>query len=306
MIISNAKNPNPWQKILSEKLPGIDVLVYPHVGNPDLIDFIVCWKPEIGTLEKFKNVKVIQSLGAAIDHITSHYSVPQGCHLTRIVDYNLTQDLWEFVLAGVMNQMKNLNIYSQNKSTKSWKPIDYQRITETKISILGLGEIGGFVAEQFAKLGFKVNGWASSTKDIPGVESFVGPTELEACLKNADYLISILPNTKATKGILNKHNLNNLNNGGYLINVGRGEHLVERDLIQLIKENHLAGALLDVFQHEPLPQDHKFWSMEEITITPHIASKTNLDSASDLIAENYKRYKLGDPLLHSVKADREY
>ena len=162
------------------------------------------------------------------------------------------------------------------------------------------------MAQRFAQLGFQVKGWAASPKAIPGVESYVGQDGLAACLAEADVLINILPLTPHTEGLLNRATLLHLPRGAYFINVGRGAHLVDQDLLDLLDENHLAGALLDVFQQEPLPQDHPFWTHPRVTLTPHIASLTHVDTAMAQIIENYQRLRNGKALLHQVQLTKGY
>jgi len=171
--------------------------------------------------------------------------------------------------------------------------MSYRRFKETNIAILGLGKIGAYTAAEFAKLGFSVTGWSNSQKNIPGVESYVGLEQLPTCLEKADFLVNILPLTASTKHILNKTNLQYLPQGAFLINVGRGLHNQETDIIELLDNGHLSGALLDVFSQEPLPASHPFWKHPKVFLTPHVASVTNANSAVMQIADNYRRFKKG-------------
>jgi glyoxylate/hydroxypyruvate reductase len=306
VLIFNNKDPKPWAQLLKEKLPKTAISIYPEVENPASITFAVCWKADKNVLQLFPNLAVIQSVGASIDHITRNQTLRQEHIVTRIVDDNLSNDMWEFLLAAVLSNLKNLDLYGRQKAHKKWQQTDYASIKNMTISIIGLGQIGALVAAKFAALGFIVKGWSTSVKTIENVSCFAGQNELDAFLDGTDFLINILPLTVETEDFLNKNTLKKVKKGGFLINVGRGEHLIEQDLVELLDENYLSGALLDVFRIEPLPQDHIFWTHPKIQITPHVASLTNVEAATTQIAENYTRYMSGQALRHIVSIKKGY
>ena len=305
-IIFNHKDPKHWAAALQAHLPETLIEVYPQIKDKKSVEFVLCWKPDSGVLAQFPNLKVIQSVGAAIDHITKTQEITENQTVCRIVDENLSHDMFEFLLTAILMQLKNIPLYSQQKEQKLWQPKTYKNITETQISILGIGNIGADVAKKLATIGFKVKGWSASKKNILGVESYAGAEEIYSCLKNTDVLINLLPVTAQTENIINKNLLMKLNKGGFLINVGRGEHLVEQDLVELLNTEHLSGALLDVFRTEPLPSEHPFWAHPKIQITPHIASITNIKSAALLVVENYKNLLNGLPLKHTASLTKGY
>jgi glyoxylate/hydroxypyruvate reductase len=306
VLIFNYKDPKPWAETLKKQLPDAAIHIYPDVGDPDLIRFAICWKPTNYVLNEFPNLKVIQSAGAGVDHILRTQTLRPDQILTRIVDDNLTHDMWEFLLAAVLSNIKKLQFYAQEQSAKNWSPTPYQTFKSTTVSILGLGQIGAFVAAQFAALGIVVKGWSQSEKHIPNVQSFAGEDGFNAALKDADFLINLLPLTSETENILNKNTLKKAKTGSFLINVGRGEHLVEADLIQLLDDNHLSGAMLDVFRAEPLPMEHPFWAHPKIQLTPHIASITNFESATEQMAQNYRAFIAGNALQNVVSHEKGY
>lgn len=305
-IIFNHKNPETWLKAIQQHLPEQVIEVYPNISNPDKVEFALCWKADQNVLNKFPNLKVIHSVGAAVDHITKFQEIKSDQQICRIVDDQLSSDMFEFVLSVILAQLKNSPIYQQYQQQKSWSPKVYRNISDVQMGILGLGEIGKVVAKRLTDVGFKVKGWSNSRKHIEKVKSYAGMDKLSNFLAGTDFLINLLPVTSATENLLNKAHLNQLNKGAFFINVGRGEHLVEEDLIALLDEGHLSGALLDVFKIEPLPKDHPFWVHPKIQITPHIASVTNIDSAVLLVAENYHHYLAGRPLKQVVDLEKEY
>lgn len=305
-IIFNNKDPEIWRRALENKLNNTKVEVYPDVQDKAEVDFIVCWKPAIGVISEFPNVRVIQSIGASAEHIIDSQKLNASITLTRVVDEGLTFDMFEFVLTAILLKIKNIDRYGFNQNNQIWEPVDYRSMPDTRVTVLGLGQIGKYVAGKLAGLSFKVKGWSNSKKEIRGVECFNGKGEYEDALSGSDFLINLLPLTAVTRDILDLRSLSRLNKGGILINVGRGEHLVEEDLIKLLDSGHLAGAVLDVFREEPLPVGHPFWTHPGITVTPHIASLTNIDTASELVAGNYIRLQNNKDLLHIVSHNKGY
>lgn len=306
VLICNNKDPKPWAEGLRKAFPDTTVEIFPEVQDKAAVRFAVCWKPKPGDLTQFPALEVVQSLGAGVEHILQTHSITPPLRICRIVDPGLANDMWEFALAAVMNHLKRLRQYGKQQQTKHWQQHAYGTIAKTRIGILGLGQIGALVAQRFAQLGFPVSGWSASAKDLPGVNSYQGEEGLVDCLAVSDILINILPLTDSTSGILSLNRLKQLPSGSFVINVGRGGHLIDQDLLTLLDNHHLSGAFLDVFHEEPLPADHPFWSHPKVTVTPHIASLTNADTAMSQIIENYQRLLAREPLLHQVHIQKGY
>lgn len=306
VLIFENKNVKPWKEALKEKLSNTTIEVHPNVKDKEAVDFVVCWKPKKNVFKQYPNIKIIQSVGASIEHITTSQTINKDSIITRIVDEQLSNDMWEFLIAIVLSELKNIRIYLTQKAQKVWKQHDYKAINNTTISILGLGRIGGYVAEKFAQIGFNVKGWSNSKKQISNVKSYNGENEFDTFLDNSDFLINLLPLTDKTKGILNKNTFQKLPKESFLINVGRGEHLVDVDLISTLDASMLSGAFLDVFINEPLSKEHPFWNHPKIQITPHVASLTNVETAIEQIAENYKRFLKKEKLLNVVSLKKGY
>jgi len=306
LLIFENKDIYPWKKALQEKLPTATIEVYPNVKNKEDVDFVICWKPKKNVFDQFPNIKIIQSVGASIEHITSSQTLNDDSIITRIVDERLSNDMWEFLLTIVLSELKNTRTYLSQQAKNTWKQHDYKTINDTSISILGLGKIGGYVAEKFAQIGFKVKGWSNSKKQISNVKSYHGEHEIVPFLNDSNFLINLLPLTDKTYGILNKNIFDKLPKDSFLINVGRGEHLVEVDLINSLNNSRLSGAFLDVFINEPLPKAHALWNHPKIQITPHVASLTNVDTAILQIIENYTRFLKKEKLLHTVSIQKGY
>ncbi|MDM1524182.1 glyoxylate/hydroxypyruvate reductase A [Empedobacter sp. 225-1] len=304
-LLFNQKPTEEWQRNLQKLLPETKVEVYPIISNPEDVEFIATWKPHKDYIKEFPNLKVVQSVGAGIDHLL-HTEIPDSVKVTRIVDSALKQEMFEHVLACIMTSMKNLLTYHKDQLQQEWNPKNYTSIHETTITILGLGEIGKLVAERFVALGFRVKGWSNSQKNINGVETFVGKEGLNSAIANTDFIVNILPLTTETESILNYKFFNQCSKQTVLINVGRGAHLVEKDLLIAIDEKQIKEAYLDVFREEPLPENHPFWSNKNIYITPHIASVTNATTALQQVATNYKKLKNMETLENEVSLDKGY
>ncbi|MBO6211970.1 glyoxylate/hydroxypyruvate reductase A [Algoriella sp.] len=304
-IIFNQKPIDDWFDKLAELLPETKVEIYPEIENPNDVEFIVTWKPHVGYVNEFPNLKVVQSVGAGIDHLL-HTPIPSTINITRIVDPALKHDMFEHVLTCVLTSIKNILPYYKAQLEKNWRPTSYKTIAETTVTILGLGEIGKDVATKFVNLGFTVKGWSNSPKNIEGVESFSGLNELENAISQTDFIINILPLTAQTEGILNEQFFEFCSDNTVLINVGRGGHLVENDLLTAIKNNKIKEAYLDVFIEEPLPENHPFWTNSQVYVTPHIASMTNANTALEQVADNYKRMKNEETLINQVSMERGY
>jgi len=306
VICFNNKDPKPWQNVLESKLKEVKIEIYPNVKQPQEVTFALCWKPDQNILSEFPNLKVVQSVGASVEHIIRTQNFPPNCILTRVVDHQLSEDMFEFILAGIMSHLKRLSEYQTDEKQKYWSQKPYKRINTTTVGVLGLGEIGAHISTKLGKLGFKVKAWSKSKKSIENVLCFNGNNGLHNVLQNTDILINILPLTPETENILNLQNMEQLSKNAYLINAGRGEHLVDSDLITLLNNKHLSGALLDVFRKEPLPIEHPFWQHEKIKITPHIAAITDINTASNIIVTNYKNLIEGKKLIYSVSLEKGY
>lgn len=306
MIFSQRKDVSPWVNALKEKRPDVPVRVHPDAGEKEDVTFALAWNHPLGAFQEFPNLKCISSMGAGADHILKDPAIPADVTITRIKDNNLTRDMGTFVLSLVLNHLRGLATYKDKQQAHTWKPKRYTRPEEVTVGIMGIGELGGHVAQLMRQLGCKACGWASSGKTMEGVQVFAGPTEFSAFLAQTNILVCLLPLTPDTANILNKHTLSQLPKGAFLINVARGEHLVEEDLLELLETGHLSGASLDVFRQEPLPAEHPFWSHPRISITPHIASITDPGSVVDQVLENYDRLQAAQPLQNIVSRTRGY
>ncbi|MFD2516444.1 2-hydroxyacid dehydrogenase [Salinimicrobium flavum] len=303
LIICPQRDPKAWVEAIQAYAPHMDVEVYPDVKDREKVEFVLSWRHPHGIFNKFPNLKVIASMGAGIDHIIEDPDIPEHIEITRVIDEQLTEDMAVFVLSLILNHLRNLSVHH---CSIDWDPQHYKRPREVQVGIMGLGVLGTGVAEKLIRNNFNVTGWSRSKKEIPEVTTFHGEDQLQEFLIGSDVLVCLLPLTPETEDILNKPLFGQLPVGAYVINVARGHHLVEEDLLEMIGKGHLSGASLDVFRKEPLPEDHPFRKEDRIMITPHIASITHPRSVVPQVVDNYQRMKSGEDLKNKVSREKAY
>lgn len=294
-----------WRRALEARLPGIEVRISPEIGDPAGIEAALVWRPPPGMLRALPNLRLIQSLGAGVDGLLADPSLPE-VPLCRLVDGSMTRSMSEFVLALVLKYHRRLDRFARAQRAGTWAFELPVLPAATRVGIMGLGELGTHAAGVLAAQGFIVRGWSRGAKELPGCTTFVGADGLTPFLAGSDILVCLLPLTAATRGVLDARLFADLPEGARLINVGRGAHLVERDLLAALESGRLAHASLDCFAEEPLPPGHPFWSHPGIDITPHVAAFADPDSAVDAVADNLRRLRDGRPLLHLVDRARGY
>ncbi len=252
------------------------------------------------------NLRLIVSLGAGIDHLTSDSELPEGVPVLRMVEPGLTAGMTEYVVMSVLMHHRRMVDYAGMQRDKVWAVLPTPLAADRKVGIMGLGVLGADAAEALAGLGFDVAGWSRSPKSVPGVTAFHGAEQLEAFLARSEILVCLLPLTEETLGFLNARTLAMLPRGAALINVGRGGLLIEDDLLPALDAGQVAAATLDVFASEPLASEHPFWTHPRVILTPHCASITVPESGARAVVENIRRLKAGEPLLYVADIGRGY
>ena len=278
---------------LSEKLPPSEVDYIIYAPNSSIKDFSV-----------FTNLKAVLNLWAGVEDVVKNKTLKVP--LARMVDEGLTQGMKEWVLGHVMRHHLgiDLHIFGQDGKWRDWSapPLAKNRT----VTILGLGALGAECASTLAKVGFKVYGWSSTEKSVENVICHHGFEGLEKSLSGSEIVVLLLPSTADTENIINEKTLSYLTKNAVIINPGRGTLIDEKVLLKSLDDGKLAHATLDVFRQEPLPADHPFWQHPKITVTPHIASETKPQTASQVIAANILRFEKGKPLLYQVNFETGY
>lgn len=304
VLLISRFDPDEWVRALVAHLPGVDLRVYPDVGDPAAIEVALVHRPRPGLLKTFPNLKAVVGLFAGVDAMVNDPDLPD-VPFSRMVDPLLTRDVAHYIVLHTLRHYREQPLLEAGQRDGRWAPRPPPSLAAT-VGIMGMGEIGGLAGRMLLDLGFSVRGWSRTPKSIPGVESFAGRERLPAFLAGTHLLAMALPLTAATAGILNRTTLAALPPGAAVINAGRGGHVVDADLLTALDRGHIAHATLDVFSPEPPPADHPFWRHPKVTITPHTAGDPRPESVAALAADNVRRALAGKPLLYPVDRARGY
>jgi glyoxylate/hydroxypyruvate reductase A len=295
--------PEPWVRGLQAALPEAQVEVWTPGAPP--FDHAVVWAPPQQLLDEQPGLRGLFNIGAGVDALTA-LRLPPGVRIVRLDDAGMSVQMAEYVCYALIRHFREFDAYEAEARAGRWsyrKPLERR---DFPVGIMGLGVLGERVARAVAQFEFPVNGWSRSPKAIEGVHGFAGEAQFGAFLAASRVLVNLLPLTEATRGILNRGTLSQLRPGGYLINIARGGHLVEDDLIPLIDSGRLAGAMLDVFEVEPLPPEHPFWRHPKISITPHGSARTLRGESIAQIAGKIRAMERGEPVAGVVDPGRGY
>ena len=294
------------KQIISSDLPGVSITC----GEPkkilkDVIMAIGIKDFDKDILKKLPNLRLIQKVGAGVENMLSNYNMPKHIKICRMSSEMQAKEMAEYCLTEVLAYQRNIREYFNNQSLKMWKQRQPLIVKDKSVSILGLGLIGMEIAQILQNFGFTVFGWSRTVKPKLNFKNYSGINGLITVVSKADYVISVLPETNETKNLLSLSILRKFKPGSVLINVGRGSVINEEGLIKVLSEGILGGATLDVFQQEPLPKEHPFWTHPKIVITPHV-SGWNVEDAIETIPLNYYRLIKNEPLLFEIDQKRGY
>jgi len=300
----------PWIDAFAACLPEAECLTWVD-SRAAQADYAVVWRPPPEMLRGRTDLKAIFNLGAGVDGILrlrddDPDALPAGVPVVRLDDAGMAAQMAEYVTYAVLRGFRQFDRYDTQQRDGNWKFIKPHRRADFHIGVMGIGTLGTHIAKTLAAFGFPVRGWSRTPRDIDGVTGFHGAAGLERFLDGLRVLVNVLPLTSQTENIVNARLLGQLADGAYFINVARGSHVVEEDLLAAVQSGQLAGATLDVFRTEPLPADHPFWSEPRITITPHISALTLRDDSVAQIAGKIRALQAGQPIAGVVDLDRGY
>ena len=281
-----------WQKKLQPYLDGF-TLVDLMSEEGRLADIALVWARPPGWLAEMPNLKGIINKGQGVDHVMRDPTVPRQTPLVRLVDPDMSDALSHWAILAALDFWRDAGYYRQKQRQKIWKPIAQRPATGAAVGIMGVGAIGSVVARRFALLGFMVRGWARTSRMIDDVAVYAGADQFLDFLDGVDILVSVLPLTSETEGIMNADLFDRLAKGAFVINAGRGQQLVDADLITALDSGQISGAALDVFHQEPLPDTHPFWDHPAVTVWPHVAAQTNPDTAAKQVAAAISAIRAG-------------
>jgi glyoxylate/hydroxypyruvate reductase len=293
----------PWVDGLRQALPAATVEAWrPGAAQAD---YAVVWAPPQALLDEQQRLRGIFNIGAGVDALLK-LRIPPDALLVRLDDAGMSVQMAEFVCHAVIRHFREFDAYEADAAQARWGFRKPRNRLDFPVGVMGMGVLGRRVLQALMAFEFPVRGWSRTPHELAGVECHAGAAQLPEFLGRCRVLVNLLPLTPDTENILDRRNLSRLQPGGYLINVARGSHLVEQDLMQLIDEGHLAGAALDVFRTEPLPAGHPFWRHPKITVTPHTSARTLRDESIAQIAREIRALEAGEPIAGVVDRMKGY
>ncbi|RJT18526.1 glyoxylate/hydroxypyruvate reductase GhrA [Buttiauxella izardii] len=303
-------NAQQWIEGMQQKLPEASVRQW-QPGDNQPADYALVWHPPVEMLSGRQELKGVFALGAGVDSILSKLQahpemLPKGVPLFRLEDTGMALQMQEYAVSQVLHWFRRFDDYQALKQQAKWQPLDDYHHENFTIGVLGAGVLGGKVAESLAAWGFPVRCWSRSKKDYHGVTSYAGAEQLDEFLNGTRVLINLLPNTPQTVGIINSQLLNKLADGAYVMNLARGVHLIEDDLLAALDSGKVKSAMLDVFAKEPLPENSPLWKHPRVAITPHLAAVTRPEEAMVYIAKTIRQIENGESPGGQVSLDNGY
>jgi glyoxylate/hydroxypyruvate reductase A len=294
-----------WQALFAEHAPDIEWRAWPDIGNPEEVEYLAAWRAPDDLEQVLPNLKVLFALSAGVDQLDLS-RLPPELPVVRLLDPGITRGMCEYASWAVLSLHRDMLRYRQQQVARCWQAHLLQPAGNRRVGLMGLGTQAQQILATLAPLGFALSGWARSTHQIAGVDCYAGQSQLPAFLSQCDILLCVLPLTEQTQGILDRQLFAQLPRGAALINMGRGAHLVEEDLLEALDSGQLSGAVLDVLHEEPAPADHPFWDHPQVVLTPHIAAMTQPASAFGVLLENIRRHQGGEPMLGEIDRQLGY
>lgn len=294
-----------WAEVFRNEAPEVDFRLWPETGDPHKVRYLAAWEPPTGLGTQFPNLELLFSTGAGVDQF-DFTALPPHLPVVRMVEPGIVQGMVEYVTHAVLDLHRDMPAYRRARQARQWQPLPVRTAAECRVGVLGMGSLGQAVLAQLLTLGFYAAGWSRSHHDLPGVKCHAGENQLDIFLARTQILVCLLPLTDATRGLLNAALFAKLPRGASLVHVGRGPQLAAADLLRALEAGHLAEAVLDVTDPEPLPMANPLWSHPRVSITPHIASMTHPRTAARAVIDNLRRHSRGERPVGLVDRARGY
>jgi glyoxylate/hydroxypyruvate reductase len=295
-----------WEQALEAALPDEQLVRGGADAQRAAIDVALVANPPVGALQGLPRLCFIQSLWAGVDKLLLDASVPADVPLARMVDATMNTAMAETALWAVIGLHRRFFCYAVQQRAAQWRQHEQQRADEIHVAVLGLGQMGRSAARTLAQHGYRVSGWSASPATLEGISTSSGDAALPLVLASAHIVVNLLPLTPATRGLFNANTLALMRPGASLVNLARGAHVVDVDLIAALDRGHLQHAVLDVFSTEPLPAEHPYWQHGQVTVLPHVAAQTDPRSAARIAADNVRAFRAGRTPRHLVDRTRGY
>ncbi|MCV2351317.1 2-hydroxyacid dehydrogenase [Paucibacter sp. Y2R2-4] len=297
-----------WLRLLQEALPGEQWWLAPpsDASEAAQVELAIVANPEAGVLQGLPNLRLIQSLWAGVDRLMQDPTLPPEVPLARMVDPAMNEAMVHTALWAVLALHRGFFEVQTQQHQGLWRQPQQLRAGEWRVLVLGLGELGGRVAQGLATQGYAVSGWSRRPADLIDVQTLHGEAGLVQGLDAADSVINLLPLTEQTRDFFNAARFAAMKRGASLVNLARGAHVVEEDLLAALDSGQLSRAVLDVFRQEPLPSSNPFWRHPRVTVLPHCAAQTDARSAAAVVRANVLALRAGQPLAHLVQRQQGY
>lgn len=301
ILVLSAPLPSaPFAEALRRAAPEVPVWTEADSPDPSAVEAVLAWRLKDGVLPRYPALRLMCSTGAGADKLLTASDLPTDLPVTRVVDPVQGQQMAQYALACALAHTRELGRYATQQAAAQWQRHPVREPQQCRVGLLGLGAVGQAIARAFIAVGLPVAGWSRTPRALPGIDCHAGGAGLEAVLGQADILVCALPLTPETRGLLKHDTLARLPRGAYLINLGRGEQLVEPDLKALLDSGHLAGAALDVFEREPPPADNWVWHHPTVRATPHIAAQASFDTVAAQCLAALRCVRAGQRPPHAV------
>lgn len=304
LILTPNRDETSLARGIREQLPNVDVRIWPDIGSREEIDFALVWQPPCGALASLPALRTVCSLGAGVDALVEHPELSPDVTVCRLAGPGLAADMAAWLVATVIGHWRGFDQKARDQAGKRWKPEIPSR--PPAIGLLGFGVMARAATAAFRAIDCPVTAWASRARAEGDVKVCTGREGLAEVAGASDALINLLPLTDQTRDLLDSDLFGRMRPGSLLINVGRGEHLVEQDLLDALEAGKPGHAVLDVFRTEPLPPEHPFWTHPRIRVSPHCAAVTRTEEAIHLAAETYRCIQRGQPPPGQVDRKRGY
>ncbi|NML16301.1 2-hydroxyacid dehydrogenase [Azohydromonas caseinilytica] len=292
-----------WEEALRQALPEAQ---WVEAAPGAEVDVALVANPPPGRLQGLRGLRLIQSLWAGVDRLLADTTLPEGVPIARMVDPAMNAAMAETALWAVLSLHRGFFDYARQQREGVWRQLPQRRADELRVTVLGLGEMGLTAARRLVAMGYRVQGWSARPRQEAGIECVHGEDALPGLLARSDIVVNLLPLTAATRGLFDARRLALLPEGASLVNLARGGHVVEADLLAALDSGRLRHAVLDVFQTEPLPAESPFWNHPRVTLLPHAAALTDARSAAVIAAGNVRAVMAGETPAHRVEFTRGY
>ncbi|MFV3402979.1 2-hydroxyacid dehydrogenase [Pseudomonas sp. NY15463] len=294
-----------WKALFAEHAPDIEVRLWPEIGDPSQIRYLATWQPPEDIAGHFSNLQVLFATSAGVDQFDSN-ALPPSVQIVRMLDPGIVQGIVEYATLAVLALHRDLPLYLDQQRQGLWQVQQNVPAAQRRVGVMGLGNLGQAVLRQLHGFGFALRGWSRSAKQIEGVQCYAGDAGLPGFLAGCDILICLLPLTAHTAGILDARLFDALPRGASVVNLGRGGHLREADLLAALDSGQLRRAIVDVLSCEPPAPDHPLLHHPKVWVTPHIGAVTHPASAFQVLLDNLRRHQRGEPMQGRVSRERGY